>query len=122
MQVGEQNLAFAQHLALARLRLLDLDDHFGALEDLFRRADDLRAILHVDLVADADAIAGVGLDQHLVAVLDRLAHARRRHADAVFVVLDFLGYAYQHDCSCSSNRIRHRGRARSAGRPPGGII
>ena len=36
MQIGEQDLAGAQHLPLDGLRLLDLDDHLGAGEDLAR--------------------------------------------------------------------------------------
>jgi hypothetical protein len=34
VQVGVENLPLAQHRALAGLRLLDLDDHLGAGEDL----------------------------------------------------------------------------------------
>ena len=94
VQVGVEQLPFAQHRALVRLRLLDLDDHFGFFKNFRGRAGDGRAGGRVFVVARADAGAGAGLHQHAVAVPHHLAHARRRHADAVFVVLDFFGDAY----------------------------
>ena len=50
----------------------------------------------VAVVVAADAGAGAGLHQHVVAVVHGLAHRRRRHADAVLVILDFLGDADSH--------------------------
>ena len=41
----------------------------------------------------------IGLDEHLVAARGQLAHGGRRHADAVFVVLDFLRNADAHGAS-----------------------
>ena len=98
MQVGVEQLARAQHLAFARLRLLDLDDHVGAGKDFFRRVDDGRAGLLVHLVGQADGLAAVALHDDVVTVMRQFACAGRREADAVFVILDFLGYADQHDC------------------------
>ncbi len=96
MQVGEQHLALAQHAALVRLRLLDLDDHVGAREDLGRAADDFGSGAAVHLVAQADAGAGHRLDDHRVAVMHQLADAARGQADTVFVRFDFLGHADEH--------------------------
>jgi hypothetical protein len=48
-------------------------------------------------IGNANAFAGIDLDHYLVPVLDCLTHTGRRHADPVFVILDFLGYAYQHN-------------------------
>jgi hypothetical protein len=50
----------------------------------------------VGLVVEADAEAGAGLHQHLVAVMDQLAHARWHEPHPVFVGFDFLGNADQH--------------------------
>ena len=63
MQIGEQHLTVAQHPALDRLRLLDLDDHVGAREHVRGRADDGRAGALVIVVGGADAGAGARLDQ-----------------------------------------------------------
>ncbi len=47
-------------------------------------------------VGGADAGAGIGLHPDLVAVAHGFAHRHGRHADAVFVILDFLRYADEH--------------------------
>ncbi len=96
MQVGEQDLPVAQHLALDRLRLLHLDDHVGGGEHLGRGSGDFRARLAVRVVVHSDALTGVVLDDHLVAVRHRFAHAARHEADAIFENLDFLGDADAH--------------------------
>ncbi len=96
MEIGIEDLPLAQHGALVCLRLLDLDDHFGALEDFRGGFDDLGALRAVIVVACADAFAGAGFDQHLMAVNDQLARAFGRQANAIFVVLDFLRAADQH--------------------------
>ena len=44
-----------------------------------------------------DGGAGILLHQHLVAVRREFAHAGRGQANAIFVILDFLGYADEHD-------------------------
>ena len=49
----------------------------------------------------ADGRARAALHQHLMAMGRELAHAGRRQADTVFMVLDFLGYADEH-CRSSS--------------------
>ena len=52
----------------------------------------------VETVIGANAVAGAGLDQHLVAVGGELEHALRGQADPVFVVFDFLRGANDHLC------------------------
>ncbi len=99
MQIGEQDLALAQHLALAGLRLFDLDDHVGASEDFGRRGDDRRARLAIRVVVHADALAGVVFDDDSVAVRHQLAHAARHEADAVFEDLDLFRDADSHGMS-----------------------
>ena len=96
VQIGEQHLAVPQHGGLGGLRLLHLDDHVGAGEDLLRSLDDFGAGAFIIGVAEADGMAGAGLHQHAMAVMDRLAHARRRHADPVLLALDLLGHADEH--------------------------
>ncbi|KFB72185.1 MAG: hypothetical protein AW09_002643 [Candidatus Accumulibacter phosphatis] len=70
MQVGVENLALAQHRALASLWLLDLDDHFGTGKDLRSAGRDERTGFLVDLVGGANAFAGAGFDGHLMAMGD----------------------------------------------------
>ena len=96
MQIGEQQLAALEHGALDGLRLLDLDDHVGAIEDFCRRHNDRRARTAVGVVVHADALPGARLDDHVVPVRAHFAHALRRQADAVLEYLDFLGNADVH--------------------------
>jgi hypothetical protein len=96
VQVREQYLVFTQHLALVELRLLDLDDHLRGGKHLFRRSDDLCTGRLVVRVRHADADAGIGFHDDLVAIVYQLAHPRRRHADAELERLDFFGYPYLH--------------------------
>ena len=53
----------------------------------------------IGCVVEADAGAGAGLDDHLMAVMDELAHAAGHEPDAVFVRLHLLRDADQHGCS-----------------------
>ena len=69
-------------------------------------------------VGDRAALAGPGLDQHLVAVFGQLAHAGRRDRDPVLVGLDLAGNADLHATSslarsASQNSIRSWARERS---------
>ncbi len=96
VQVGVEDLAGAQPLDLDRLRLLDLDDHVGASEDLVGGVDELGTGGDVLGVGERGAVAGGLLDENRVAVRDELARAARRHADAELVVLDLLGHSNDH--------------------------
>ncbi|GAA3249890.1 hypothetical protein GCM10020258_04370 [Sphingomonas yabuuchiae] len=97
VEIGEQHMVRAQHRDLDRLRLLDLHDHLGLLEHLGGGGDDARARIDIVLVLEIDAGAGLGLDDHLVTGGDQLGDRRRGQADAIFVVLDFLGNTDAHD-------------------------
>ena len=96
MQVREEHLALAQHLAFVRLGLLDLHDHVGGGEHLRRRVDDPAARAAVRLVVHADALSGIVLDDHFVAAMNGFADAARRQSDPVFQNLDFLGHTNAH--------------------------
>lgn len=96
VQVGEQDLVLAQHCALDGLGLLDLDDHVGGGENVGRRGGDRRTGGDVILVGTHDAGAGIGLNQHLMAVGYRLGDTARGHPDPVFVILDLRGYTDKH--------------------------
>ena len=96
VQVGVEDLSGAQHRALHRLRLLDLHDHLGTRKDFRRRRNHFGTGCHVLGIGQVDRGAGVVMHQHLVAVRREFTHAGRRQANAVFVVLDFLGYADEH--------------------------
>ena len=52
-------------------------------------------------VVEAHTDTTLGFDQYLMATIDQLAHASGRHANAVFVVFNFLGDAYDHACISS---------------------
>ena len=105
MQIGEQDLAVAQQLVFLRLRLLHLHDHVGLGEYFRRVGNDLGSSGLVVGVGDADALARLALDHHLVAVMRQFAHAAGHHSHAVFVILDFLGNADAHDPPRLTNRM-----------------
>ena len=77
-------------------RLLDLEDHLGALPHVVGGGDDLGADGLVGLVGDAAAEAGALLHEDLVAVRGQRARASGDHADAVFARLHFGRNAYDH--------------------------
>ena len=77
VQVGEQGLALAHPVVLLGDRLLDLEHQVAAAPRPRRRSSsDLGAGRDELVVGDRGADAGVGLDEHLVAVRGR-ARARR---------------------------------------------
>ena len=106
MQVGEQHLVLAQQVAFFRLRLLDLDDHLGGLEDVGGALGDGGADGAIGVVVEADAQPRAGFDQHLVTMVDDLAHAGRHETDPVFVSFDFLRHADQHGSGSLSRAAR----------------
>ena len=63
-----------------------------------RSCGDAGTGLAVIFVGEADGGSSLGLDPNLVAQRGQLGHRLRGEADAVFVVLDFLGYADAHGC------------------------
>ena len=96
MQVGEQDLPGAQELPLLGERLLHLHDHLCAAEDFGRRIDEFGPGSGVFLVRRSGADAGAFFHDCAVAVMDEFYDRSGRHADAEFVVLDFLGNANEH--------------------------
>ncbi len=69
MEVREEDLALAQHVALLRLRFLDLDDEFSAGKHLVRIVDDAGPGRAVIVVACPYAQTGACLDDDVVAVM-----------------------------------------------------
>jgi hypothetical protein len=96
VQVGVEDLPGAQHRALHGLRFLDFHDHLGARKDLGGCGHHLGTGGHVLRIGQVDRGTCIVLHQHLMAMGRELAHAGRRQADTVFMVLDFLGYADEH--------------------------
>ncbi len=90
MQIGEQDLAFAELHPFGGLRLLHLHDHLRPGEDLGRARGDLGADRDVVGIRRAHAGAGAGFDQDLMADARIFARRLRGQADAIFVNLDFL--------------------------------
>src|SRR6185503_16289523 len=97
VQIGIEDLALAQHLALDRLRLLHFDDHVGLGEDLFWRRDELRTCGLIVFIGGTDTQSSARLDPDLVAVAYSLTNRERCHAHPVFVILDLFRNANQHD-------------------------
>ncbi len=90
MQIGEEDLAFAEAPAFDGLRLLHLDDQRGLGEHGLGVAPDRGAGLDVLLVAIADADSGAGLDHDLMAAGGQFLDGGGDQPDAIFVNLDFL--------------------------------
>ena len=89
VQVRKEHLTRPQHLALERLRLLDLDDELRASKHIRLAARDGSARRAILRVVYPDAVAGAGLDDHFMAGSDELANTRRHQADAILMNLDF---------------------------------
>ncbi len=97
MQIGEQDLALVELLALDGQRLLHLHDHFRFGEDLVGILDDGGARCDVVGVGNPRAKTRACLHHHLVAVVHQFLHGRRDEAHAIFVVLDFFRHTDAHD-------------------------
>jgi hypothetical protein len=97
VQVGKEDLSFAELLALDREWLLHLHDHLGAREDVIGVGGNGRAGSLVVRIGEPGTDAGIGFDQDLMAVRGQFAHGRGHEPDAEFVVLDLLGHADKHD-------------------------
>ncbi len=96
VEIGVEDLVLAQHRAFDRLGLLDLHHHLAFGEDLVRRVDDFCAGFDILRIGHIDPGTGVGFDPDFMALQHQLVRAFGRQADAVFVVLDFLGAADTH--------------------------
>ena len=96
VQIGEQQLIRAQQFALLGLGLLHLHYHLGPGEDL-RRADHQLGPGRLVLgIGQSDRLTALLLYQDLVSTGRQLLHSGGSHADPVFMVFDFLGYANNH--------------------------
>jgi hypothetical protein len=95
MQVGEQQLAFAEQRDFLRLGFLYFYDQFSSLEN-FCGVDHYTGTGKLVVgITDADTVTKPALHQYLMAVLYQFMHAGRYHAGAEFLVFDFTGYADQ---------------------------
>ena len=91
MEIGEQDLALAQHGAFDGLRFLDLDHHLALLENFGRSGRDHCAGRDIFAVFRADAEACTSLDQDIMPVGNQFADRFRGQAHPIFVILDFPG-------------------------------
>ena len=105
VQIGEQQLAFAQHLAFASLGFFHLHDHVGGGKDLFRGVDDRGAGGDIVLVGEARAHPGTSLDNDFVTVGHGLLCGVRGHPDAEFLGFDFSGASDLHRASSRKRLI-----------------
>src|SRR2546423_5473003 len=101
MQVGEEHVALGDLPSLVALRLLDLDDQLR----VFPWIADARAGLLVVGVGRADAGAGIGLDDDLMAGSHHLAHRSGRQAHTVLMSLYFPRNADDHAARIMSEAI-----------------
>ena len=90
VQVGEDDLAFADQVVLGRQRFFDMHDHVGRIEDLLGGVDHLGPGFHIGFIGKAAAATGIFLHQHRVPVVDHHFHARRGHAHPVLFRLDLF--------------------------------
>jgi len=96
MQVRVEDLPLSEALDLDRLRLLDLDDHLGAREDLIRGVHELRSGRLVLGIRERGTLPRTSLDEDRVPVGDEFLHTARSHGDAELVVLYLLRYTDDH--------------------------
>ncbi len=96
MEVCEQQLAFAQHLAFTCLRFLDFHNHVGTGENLFRGVHDFCTDGGVFLIHKAGTGSGIGFNNHLVAIIDSLQRGLWGQTDAKFLWFYFLRATDQH--------------------------
>ena len=96
MEIGEQHLTGPQQAVFDRLRLLDLDHQIGDGKHFGGRADDLGTGCQIGGIGAANSLAGPGLDHDPMAAMNQFPHAGRNQTDAIFVGLDFFGYADPH--------------------------
>ena len=96
VEVGKEDLTFAQLHPFAGLRFLDLYDHFRFGKNFLGAFGDFGACLFISLVASHDSCASTRLDQHLMTARNIFADSRRGQPDAIFMNLDFGGDADAH--------------------------
>ncbi len=96
VQIGKEQLTGAQQFTLLRLGLLHLHYHLGPGEYLSRTRHQFSTGSLVLGIGQPDRLASLLLHQYLVSPGRQLLHSGGSHADPVFMVFDFLGYANNH--------------------------
>ena len=91
VEIGEQEVAWFEQRNLLRLRLFDLHDHLGSGEHRLCIGEDLRTRIDIILILEIDSHARLGLDHDVMTSSGEFGDRRRRQANAIFVILDFLG-------------------------------
>ena len=76
MQIGKENLVFAEERIFLREWLFDFHHHVGTGENLGVAGDNFHTGLAIVFVAEADACSRLGLHDDLVAMLDELIGSR----------------------------------------------
>ena len=90
MQIGKENLVFAEERIFLREWLFDFHHHVGAGENLGVAGDNFRAGLKIVVVEEANSGSRLGLHDDLVAVLNELIGGRREERHAMLLGFDFL--------------------------------
>ena len=96
VQVREQQLPFAQHLAFADLRFLDLHDHVGGGKHLRSRIGNLRADRGIICVGKTSIGSCAGFNEHFMAMGHGLPRGVWGHPDPKFLRFDFFGTSDLH--------------------------
>src|SRR5215210_944081 len=95
VQIREELLALPETVVLLRNGLFYLHDKIRRLEDLVGPVDDAPPSFTILPISETRAIAGTGLDHHLVAVMHQLGNPIWLHRDTALHVLDLLRYPYR---------------------------
>src|SRR6202012_3651723 len=96
VKVGEEDEAVSEVVVLLFDGLFDLDDHLGGAPEVGGVADDFGADGLVVIVREAGELAGVVLDEHLVAGLGEGLGTGGGYDYSALVIFDFLGYTNNH--------------------------
>ncbi len=106
MEIGIEDLAFAQLHPFGRLRFLDLDDHVGLFEHVLGCGCDLRASGDIGVVIGTDPGARTRLNQDIMAMRHIFSDGTGGQTDTVFMVFDFLRATDTHEAFLSLIRSR----------------
>ena len=90
VQIGVEDLAFAQLHPFGRLRFFHLNDHVGLFEHVFGRGCNLRASGDIGVVVGADTGPCTRFNQDIMAMRHIFADGTGGETDTVFMVFDFL--------------------------------
>src|SRR5580658_224842 len=118
VEVSEEDKAIAEVVVLLFDRLFDLDDHLGGAPEVGGVADDFGSDGLVVVVGEAGELAGVGLDEHLVAGLGKGLGTGRSNADAGFVIFNLFGDTDNHLQKTSPEYRTEWGGVRAKGTGP----